>query len=439
MQCFIRFILAALLLPPAALAQSGVFLLDREGNPGIISEIDEQFILSRFDMLNLETCTPERLSSRPRLDYRRLEVPYGDQTLKLHIAPDVMRSGALVLYTDTPDGTFQYMNCETGHLLPVLALMTTASFDEASEPSLLRPRVLAQNSYLTSHEPNRLMARRDSDDVSNLYMDFTVSSKYPVLPNAVTINSAYDQLTETMEQLIPGDDEYFLQLYFAFSGRFSQYVNSRKSEPVIARRFNPEIFFRFWSSEDNYMDVMFGHESNGQRINDEISFEREEEIYAASGEPRVFARDNLSRGWDYAGLNWQREWNAKLITQLELQHFFSNGPLQGGAEEYNTWEDGGSQLRPRRQYDGVSLDIQYNFNATRCLLGELPICFSKLQLTQETGYSAMFENNSTTLELTTDFFGLPIQLWARSGYNSDLVDYYNYSNSWGVGIELISR
>src|SRR5690606_21548531 len=117
----------------------------------------------------------------------------------------------------------------------------------------------------------------------------------------------------------------------------------------------------------------------------------------------------------------------------------SNGPLQGGAEEYNTWEDGGDVLRPRRQYDGVSLDVQYNFNATRCLLGELPICFSKLQLTQETGYSAMFKNNSTTLELTTDFFGLPIQLWTRSGYNSDLVDYYNYSNSWGVGIELISR
>ena len=96
-------------------------------------------------------------------------------------------------------------------------------------------------------------------------------------------------------------------------------------------------------------------------------------------------------------------------------------------------------MRPRRQYDGVSVDVQYNFSESRCLLGSSPICFRKLQLTQETGYSAMFENNSTTLELTSDFFGLPIQVWSRTGYNSSLVDYYKYSNSWGLGIELISR
>src|SRR5690606_31671859 len=141
------------------------------------------------------------------------------------------------------DGTVQYLNCDTSSLLPVLDLMVSSPFEQNKCESLLRPRVMAQNSYLTSHELNRLMARCDSDDISNLYMDFLLSSKFSVLPNAVAINSAYDQLTETLEHFVPGDDEYFLQLYFAFSGRFSQYVNSRDSEPVIARRFNPELFF----------------------------------------------------------------------------------------------------------------------------------------------------------------------------------------------------
>ena len=55
---------------------------------------------------------------------------------------------------------------------------------------------------------------------------------------------------------------------------------------------------------------------------------------------------------------------------------------------------------------------------------------------QETGYSGLFKHNTTTVEFTTDFFGLPVQLWSRNGYASDLVDYYRYTKSWGLGIEL---
>jgi hypothetical protein len=177
----------------------------------------------------------------------------------------------------------------------------------------------------------------------------------------------------------------------------------------------------------------------GGTIESAESLEREGAAFEANGESRAYARDGLSRGWDYTSLNWQRSWNENLVSQLRLRHYLTNGPLQGRREEYDSWEDGGTRLRPRRQYDGVNLELQYNFNQSRCLLGSLPICFRRLKLTQETGYSALFENNTTTLEFTTDFFGLPIQLWTRTGYNSDIVDYYNYSNSWGVGIELNSR
>jgi hypothetical protein len=428
-----------LLLSPLALAQSGVFLLDRDGNPGRLSELEKDFIRSRFELLDIASCNREELRSYPRVDYRRLEVAHQDEILMLHVSPDVMRSNAIVLYAETASGLVEYTNCETGHLLPVLALMVTANFEDATRTSLIRQRILAQNSWLTSYESNRLMARGDSDDSSGPYMDFRLSSKHPILPNAVAINEAYDQLTDVMDQFIPGESEYFLQLYLAFSGRFSQYIGTRESSPVVARRFGPELFYRFWSTDVNFVDLGIGHESNGHRIDTEERFLQEGAAFVASGESRDFARDGLSRGWDYTAMNWQHAWNDNLVTQVRMRHFLPNGPLQGSPEEYNTWEDGGTQLRPRRQYDGLSLDLQYLFNESRCLRGNLPICFRKLQLTQETGYSAPFDNNTTTLELTTDFFGLPIQVWSRTGYNSDLVDYYNYSNSWGLGIELISR
>ncbi|MDR2212963.1 MAG: hypothetical protein LBE21_04985 [Pseudomonadales bacterium] len=38
-----------------------------------------------------------------------------------------------------------------------------------------------------------------------------------------------------------------------------------------------------------------------------------------------------------------------------------------------------------------------------------------------------------------NFFGLPIQLWGRSGYVGNLVDYYDYSTSWSLGFELLSH
>jgi outer membrane phospholipase A len=355
------------------------------------------------------------------------------------VQPDVMRTRVVLIYTENNGTLTEHTDCDTTAILPVLAIMATALVAEETEPRRTRLNVLAQNSYLTSHEPSRLLARTDSDDDSRLYMDFLLSFKHPVLPRAELVNHVYDGLTGLAENLIPGNDDYFMQMYFAFSGRFSQYIGSRNSAPVVARRFNPSLFWRFWTSDESYLDLGLAHESNGQRINSLESFRREQQNYINIGEPPLYARDSLSRGWDYTFLNWQSIVTPKLTSSLQLRHFMSNGPLQSNSEEYNTWEDGGNQLRPRRQFAGVRLGMSYQFDRSSCSLGESYICLQKLSVSQETGYSAMFDNNTTTIELTTDFFGLPIQLWGRSGYNSDLVDYYNHSNSWGIGIELISR
>ena len=67
------------------------------------------------------------------------------------------------------------------------------------------------------------------------------------------------------------------------------------------------------------------------------------------------------------------------------------------------------------------------------------ICIQKFELTQSTGIGRVFDRNTTTLELTTDIYGLPLHFWGKTGYNNDLIDYYDYTNSWGIGLEFISR
>ncbi len=435
-----RFIILLLWWLPAcwSLAQEDVWLLDTAGQRPVLTELDRQYIIARMDQLDLGSCQTRLLRQRPRIVYRQLTLPHNGQDLHVNVAADVMRTGNMVIYTQSGDEWREFYECPQDIVLPTLAIIATArvNYTEEIGSNAIRQEVLARHTQLSSHEPSKLMLRTDSDDINSLYLDFTLSSKHPLLPNATPLVRTQEAAADLLENLIPGDDEYLLQLYLAFSGRFSQYVGTRDSSPVVARRFNPSLFYRIWSSDDSWLDIGIAHESNGQRISTPESYARERADFLARREDPDFARDSLSRGWDYSFIEWRHDWNSKLVSELKLSHYLDKGPLQGKSEEYYLWEDNGTQLRPRRQYDGVSLSLQYNFNRSRCFLGDAFVCFRELELTQETGYSAMFDHNTTTLEFTSNLFGLPVQLWGRSGYNSDLVDYYRYVNSWGIGFEL---
>lgn len=420
-----------------ALGQAPVALIDATGQAPQLTALDRQYIENRMASFDLTSCQSRLLREEPRVIYRKLSLPHAGTQLHVNVAADVMRTNTLVIYEQSGSEWREYYSCDDSDLLPVLAIIATAKVGtEERGSNAIRQQVLTHHTQLSSHEPSKLMARTDSDDINSLYMDFTLSSKHPLLSNAAPLLRGQEIVADLLERLVPGDDEYLMQPYLAFSGRFSQYIGTRDSSPVIARRFNPSLFYRLWSSEDSWLDIGFAHESNGQRINSPESYARERADYLARREEPDFARDGLSRGWDYSFIDWRHVWTSKLRSQLKLAHYLRKGPLQGQAEEYNLWEDGGTQVRPRRQYDGFSLAVQYDFNRSRCFLGSHFVCFKELEITQQTGYSAMFENNTTTIEFTTDVLGLPIQLWGRTGYNSDLVDYYNYSNSWGIGVEL---
>lgn len=291
---------------------------------------------------------------------------------------------------------------------------------------------------LSNHEPNKLLGRMDENDISRLYMDATLSVKHPVLNPVVDIVSSLFDIDRTRNQP---------RLYLAFTTRFSQYIGSRNSAPVVARRYNPELFLRVWRDggsdrlDPSYWDFGYGHESNGQQINSEELYRQVESFYIDSGESTQFARDSISRGWDYVSVDWNKQWNNGFLpnlagqteTAIEYRHYLDDGLFQGKPEEYNLWEGDGLSEKSRDYYDGLRLSLKYDFIAGSC-----PdfFCFEKVEVTHRTGYAKPFSYNTTSLELTANVAGLPINLWGRAGYNSDLVDYYDYTNSWGIGFEF---
>lgn len=296
---------------------------------------------------------------------------------------------------------------------------------------------------LSNHDKNRLSFRKDETELDEVYMDAELSIKYPFLTGP--IESAFNKVNFGHDNVVP-------RLFFSASTRFSQYIKTRKSSPVVARRYNPELFLRLWQPNGNFFDIGYGHESNGQSINDEDSFRKAQEKFVKPSdneldnldtfiENPLFARDELSRGWDYFSFRWRKQWASNLFSikdsrvesRFEFKRFLSEGFLQGAPEEYQTWEDDGRRLRPRDEYDGLVYSLQYFLPTASC---EFLICLTKIEIEQATGYQNIFQHNSTELQLTMNIFDIPFHVWGKSGYNNDIVDYYDYTNSWGIGFDF---
>ncbi len=321
---------------------------------------------------------------------------------------------------------FRYDDCQPAHLLPLVSIMEAT--DLRIEGGELR-----RSAGLTSYEPNRIGWTFDDNDVSEGYLDATLSLKYPFLHDGFYSNKGFDG-----------------GFYFAFTGRFSQYIESRGSSPVVGRRFNPKFFWRYWLGDSSrYIDLGLAHESNGQNINSEEAYLRARDDFLANGENPEWARDYISRGWDYLSFDWMhtvRDWSGELNTYLNLKYFLDDGPFQGEPEEYNDWE--GDGVNRRKEYDGLSLLAKYQFGGTYCLGGSgdndggrrrlLDLCLQKAAWRYTTGYDSPGDNNTNRLELTVDLWSFPVMFWGQWGYNSDLVDYYRKVNSWGIALELQS-
>lgn len=276
--------------------------------------------------------------------------------------------------------------------------------------------VLADNEVLLqSFEPNTLGFTKDNNDVA--FMDFKISLMYPIAHKG-----AYNPES-------PDDDI----LFFSFTGRFSQYIGTRDSSPVIGKRFNPKMFFRhFLGGPYRYIDYGYAHESNGQSITTEDAFnDLVAEISAPGGDDDVrFANDAISRGWDYLDFIYKQGGSDNLSAfYFNFKLFLNDGLLQGRPEEVNPWEPG--KLIPRKNVHGIRI----------LYWSKKPVAgIKKYSVTYDTGYKDTFEFNSVRLEIVNDIsiFGakIPLMLWVSSGYNSDLVDYNKRVKSVGLAFEL---
>jgi hypothetical protein len=277
---------------------------------------------------------------------------------------------------------------------------------------------------LCTYEPNTVGFTNDSDDVG--FMDFKLSVRYQMFPDWITrgLNNVRHDL---------GNDT---ALYFAATVRFGQYIGTRESSPVIAKRFNPKFFVRRWTDNEHreYIDFAFlAHESNGQSITTPEQFQQAQQALINAGQSTEFAKDHISRGWDYLELVWKKvpiAGQGTLSTYVTLKYFLSDGPFQGKPEEFNTWEND-PEGKPRNQVNGVAGLAKYHWKEKWGLFEDL-----KFVAGYETGYREIFKYNTVRLEIGTKVMQLPLNLWGQTGYNSDLAQYYKKVTSWGIEVQI---
>jgi hypothetical protein len=277
---------------------------------------------------------------------------------------------------------------------------------------------------LRSHEDNLVGYRKDDNDVA--FLDFKLSLMYPMLHDGEPNGS---KGKASMWGPIPYG-------YFAFTGEFGQYIGTRSSSPVIAKKFNPKIFGRYWlSQEGSYLDFSYEHESNGQSIDTASAYQRKRLDLIASGEDPDFAIDYISRGWDFLGATLHKElnfMNATFGSTFKAKYFLDDGLLQQAKEEPQSWE-GTTEDHHRGKYDGLSVKLE-----TKVKFKFGPIRGSKGAFYLTTGYLRPLEKISTRVEFLTQWWDFPLVLWGANGFNNDLADYYERVGSYGVAFELKS-
>lgn len=328
----------------------------------------------------------------------------------------------------------------------------------ASAPDIgtARSRPWNVRALIRPYEPNQVGYTLDEDDDG--FLDFTFSAMFALHPRKADEQTTVPAGTALFESYTKPS------LYFAANLRAGQYIGTRPSSPVLGKRFNPLLALRVWGrqadrvkSDDNFIELAYGHESNGQFISSEARFRDQRGVYLrdalefASADAlelsRRQARDNISRGWDYVGATYARDWSATLPTLMRrlpfwnetqatisvkarANYYLSKGLAQGEAEEYNSWEND-PEGKARKRVDGLSMRWAMSTSNPANASGQKPPD-RHYALTYTTGYDQPFRYNTVKIEAGLVAFRLPVMVWYRYGYNSDLVDYYKRDQSVGV-------
>ncbi len=285
-----------------------------------------------------------------------------------------------------------------------------------------RRNVIKNVLQVETFEDNLVGYTWDSDDEP--FLDFTLSEDFRLIP--------FDLLMQTLHT---GKN---LHLHFSFTCRLGQYINTRYSSPVVEKRFNPQLYLEYLPKGtliNSKIRFIYGHESNGQAIDDSSTF------YAIAGTvkaPDVVRQtiDAISRGWDYLGCSFIKDRamptrkKTVLEGELDLRYYLDYGLLQGAKEEYRSWEQpwyGNNYTR--NEVSGIKASIS-------CFIPNS--VFYKLSAYYETGITTPFENNSVKLLLGVKILQLPLAFVYTNGYNGDLAQYGKRNNSISATVLLSS-
>jgi len=217
--------------------------------------------------------------------------------------------------------------------------------------------------------------------------------------------------------------------------RFGFYWDTRAGSPVIGKRYNPQLLWRFTpdvsdgtsTSSKRYIDVGYAHESNGQLVHTPQQYQSQLLLTPDVQE----ANQYIHRGWDYLHLAWKLNEFGHVATYLEGKYFLPHGLLQGPEDEYHSWEDN-PQGKERKAVDGLDAAVEYPVHADK-ILGILDLA-AKYQ----TGYDVPLRYSTERLEVGIQAGPLPLAVWVQHGYMSDLATYYLKVTSYGIEVRFFS-
>lgn len=345
--------------------------------------------------------------------------------------------------------------------------------------------------YIRAYEPNE--GGQTWDQGNDSFFDFTFSIMLPLLP--AVFGGPGDPGTDATQYYAPvfrppGPTlaspfrtwqfySYRPSVYFAMNAQQGFYwFGSRYSSPVISKRMNPLVSFRWWAaahpddpragkameSDDNFVELVYAHESNGQYLDTLDGFTSQVATYQHRLVPRPdgdnygeafrHARDNLSRGWDYVGLQFSRDWDwegeGKSFWTLNLRakynYYLPYGLLQHREEEYRAWE-ADPEGKPRKYVDGTSIRLTgvHREPAGKSWKGDwwFPMLPDRFAATWTTGSAHPGRFNTWKFEASLPFVRLvpvvgklPAMLWYRDGYNVNQIDYFRKNRSFGIKLSI---
>ena len=296
-----------------------------------------------------------------------------------------------------------------------VALSGTSFAREWCPPYHLKPQPVRLRQY----EPIFLGWSWDSYGTNKGYLDATLSLQYPIAADCLQDGNRFHMLP-----------------YISGTVRFSQYIGSRDSNPVVLKRFNPQVFLRYSSeqfptdgrSPNSYIDFQYGHESNGQSVDNQTLFD--ETANSVGGTEN--AKDYISRGWDYLGIAFKapatlgevplslyldRKWYCGCLLQRDIEERF---PFEAPRD-----------IQSIRQVKGWRAMARYDTTNHNDLIDHFVVDLNTGTRDTFKYLTGRFEIGSGPVD---EFVGVPLILWGQTGYLSDIAQYYRKAHSYGIAL-----